>query len=317
MESDGKPSRSEWDRAPRPPTVAPAGRSGDNTRRPHDQDSRIGPGRWIPVDLDQPAAGLVAVLGLKGPCGREELIGALWGGRAISTSRFANLLAEVRAVVGRERLVQGADGRYRLHGVAIDADRFADLVQRACAQSPDTPGEPAADRALEQLEEAMELLDGPVLDGGERRFWQWLDDEYHRRFEIEHLVVSAGLRAAVLAMGAHQPQRARWACERCLAAVPHEERLVATLAEIHLAQGRRRHAAELVAAWEQAVRRLGLGEPPPGRGVCSWTRHDEADRPGMPTAEPDPGGDRRVARARRDQKLWEPTGTAVTTTLAR
>jgi hypothetical protein len=46
--------------------------------------------------------------------------------------------------------------------------------------------------------------------------------------------------------------------------VPHDEQLITTLAGIHLVQGRRGAAAELVAGWEQAVRRLGLGEPSPG-----------------------------------------------------
>lgn len=218
-------------------------------------------GFGAPLTSQQQA--LVAMLGLRGPCGRDQLIDRLWGGRAVSTSRFANLLADVRAVIGRDRLVQNPDGRYELLDVLVDVERFSDLVQRAdvSSESPDDPGVQAA---LDQLELAIGLIEGPILDSGDRRFWGWVDDGYHRRYEIEQLVVSAGLRAAVLALGVHQPQRARWACERCLSAVAHDERLVATLAQIHLVQGRHGAAAELVAGWEQAVRRLGLGEPSPG-----------------------------------------------------
>jgi len=207
---------------------------------------------------------MVAMLGLHGPCGRDHLIDAVWGGRAISDSRFANLLAEIRAAIGRHRLVQNPDGRYELLDVAVDVERFTDLVEPALASSVPALDDPGVQDALDRLELAIGLIDGPILESGRRRFWGWLDDGYHRRYEIEQQVVSAGLRAAVLALGAHQPQRARWACERCLVAVPHDERLVTTLAEIHLVQGRQGAAADLVAGWEQAVRRLGLGEPPSG-----------------------------------------------------
>lgn len=213
-----------------------------------------------PVMTSQQQA-MVAMLGLHGPCDRDHLINAMWGGRAISDSRFANLLAEVRAAIGRHRLVQNPDGRYELLDVAVDVARFTDLVEPALAASVPALDDPGVQDALDRLELAIGLIDGPVLESGRRRFWGWLDDGYHRRYEIEQLVVSAGLRAAVLALAAHQAQRARWACERCLVAVPHDERLVTTLAEIHLAQGRQGAAADLVAGWEQAVRRLGLGEP--------------------------------------------------------
>ncbi len=218
----------------------------------------------FPVAMTSQQQALVAMLGLHGPSSRDQMIDALWGGRAISVSRFANLLADVRAVVGRERLVQTPDGRYELLDVGTDVERFADLLEQSTTPSSASLDVAEAQRALEGLEEAIGLIDGPILDSGRRRFWSWIDDDYHRRYDIERMVVSAGLRATALALGAHQPQRARWACERCLAAVPHEEGLVATLAEIHLVQGRRRAAAELVAGWEQAVRRLGLGEPSPG-----------------------------------------------------
>lgn len=207
---------------------------------------------------------LVAMLGLHGPRRRDQLIDGLWGGRAISASRFANLLADIRGVIGRDRLVQNPDGRYELVGVLVDVDRFADLVDRAAMPPPGSSDDPGVQAALDQLEQAIGLIEGPVLDAGHRRFWSWLEDDYHRRHEIERLVVVAGLRAAVLALAVHQPQRARWACEQCLAGVPHDEKLVTTLAEIHLVQGRHGAAAEVVTGWEQAVRRFGLGEPSSG-----------------------------------------------------
>ncbi len=207
---------------------------------------------------------LVAMLGLLGPRTREQLIDGLWSGRAVSASRFANLLADIRGVIGRDRLVQNPDGRYELVDVLVDVERFAGLIDRAMGSSSGSSDDPGVQAALDQLEQAIALIDGPILDVGHRRFWSWLEDCYHRRYEVEHLVVSAGLRAAALALAAHQPQRARWACERCLVGVPHDEKLVMTLAEIHLVQGRQGAAAEVIAGWEQSVRRLGLGEPSSG-----------------------------------------------------
>lgn len=207
---------------------------------------------------------MVAMLGLHGPCSREQLIDGLWSGRAVSASRFANILADIRGAIGRGRLVQDRNGRYELIDVVVDVERFVELMERATVHSPGDLDHPGVQDALDRLEQAIGLIEGRILDTGHRRFWGWLDDGYHRRDEIERLVVSAGLRAAALALGEHQPQRARWACERCLVAVPHDERLVTTLVQIHLVQGRRGAAAELVAGWEQAVRRLGLGEPSPG-----------------------------------------------------
>ncbi len=205
---------------------------------------------------------LLAVLGLRGPRSREQLIEDIWAGRAISDSRFANLLAEVRAVIGRDRLQQDAAGRYALSGIVTDVARFSDLVGRVePATVADRYDAAVVDAELERLELALGLIEGPVLDGRHRRYWAWIDDAYPVRYQIEQMVVATGLRAAALALAAHQPQRARWACERCLLAVPNDEQLVATLAGIHLAQGRHRPAAELVAGWEQAVRKLGLGEP--------------------------------------------------------
>ncbi|MDH4277864.1 MAG: hypothetical protein OEW83_07250 [Acidimicrobiia bacterium] len=207
---------------------------------------------------------MVAMLGLHGPCSREQLIDGLWSGRAVSASRFANILADIRGAIGRRRLVQNRDGRYELIDVVVDVERFVELVEGATVPPPDAVDHPGAQDAVDRLEQAIGLIEGPILDTGHRRFWSWLDDGYHRRDEIERLVVSAGLRAAALALGEHQPQRARWACERCLVAVPHDERLVTTLVGIHLVQGRRAAAAELIAGWEQAVRRLGLCEPSSG-----------------------------------------------------
>lgn len=249
--------------------------AGDGSRMP--MVRMLGPAR---VDgfgdmMTSQQQALVAMLGLHGPRSRDQLIDGLWSGRAVSASRFANLLADIRAVIGRDRLVQKADGRYELVDVLVDVERFADLVDRAVVVSPHSSDDPGIQAALEQLEQAIGLIEGPILDSGHRRFWSWLEDDYHRRYEFERLVVSAGLRAAVLALVVHQPQRARSACERCLAGVPHDEKLVTTLAEIHLLQGRQGAAAEVIAGWEQAVRRLGLGEPSSGpRDLLVAGRHD-------------------------------------------
>lgn len=236
------------------------GRSGEPVIRVLGQVEVHGPG----LSMTSQQQAVVAMLGIRGPCSRDQLIDGIWAGRLVSESRFANLLAEIRATIGRGRLIQNPDGRYELLDVAVDAERFADLVEPVLAPSraPLDPSEVLD--ALDRLELAIGLIDGPVFESDHRRFWGWLDDGYSHRHELEQMVVAAGLRAAVLSLGIHQPQRARWACERCLVAVPHDERLVTTLAGIHLVQGRYGMAADLVAGWEQAVRRLGFGEPSPG-----------------------------------------------------
>jgi len=199
---------------------------------------------------------LITALACLGPQTRTSLIDLLWGGKAISASRFANLLSEVRSAVGRHRLIQDDQGRYQILETTTDLAMFADLVGGADV------GPLSSQKQSERLSEAIGLIRGRVFESDSGRSWRWLDNSYQLVSKAEELVVDGALRLIALAGAEHDWELATWACDQALTAVPHDDRLVAELAAIYLAKGRTVAAAELITRWEEARHRLGLGEPP-------------------------------------------------------
>ena len=196
----------------------------------------LGPVRMVglPIAMTPQQLALVALLWLYGPLHREQIIERLWGGRAVSASRFANLLTEVRAAIGHERLIRTNDGRYELVDVRTDVDLLEAAVGDVFPPSSRWSNVAVVGDGPERLEQALELVDGPILQPPGRRFWAWLENSHGHRSEIEELVVAAGLRAAAILLADRHLARARWVCDRCLTVVPHDERLLSTRHDIDL-----------------------------------------------------------------------------------
>ena len=114
---------------------------------------------------------LLTLLAVLGPQTRERLIDRIWNGRAVSSSRFANLITEIRGVVGKQRLtLRQADGCYQLNGVSCDYQQFEDLLSITSDEHADS-GNAAS------LTQALCLVRGQLFEHRNSRYWHWLDDE--------------------------------------------------------------------------------------------------------------------------------------------
>ena len=204
-------------------------------------------------DLTSQQLSILTYLACHGPSTRDTLIDSLWDGQVISESRFPNLLAEVRARVGRNHLPEARSGRYTLSGVATDLARFERGVRVAAKQ--------ADAQAVVTLREIMALVRGMPLSPPGRRFWSWVGDETHMAARVEALVADTAARLARLEQAASNLDRAVWACEQGLLASPTDETLVITLTEVYLALGKPGLAHRVVDNWEDKISRMDCGEP--------------------------------------------------------
>jgi len=207
---------------------------------------------------------LVAYLACVGPSGRERIVDALWDGRPVSGRRFANLLSEVRAALGREHVPDAVGGRYRLVGIDTDLDHFERLVapsgrmRRERAPAPTTEVEAAEVQALEA---ALALVRGTALCPPGGRHWAWLDQYPELTARTEAAVAEVACRLAALHRAGGDLERARRACERGLACSPLDRSLVTALEAVYLDQGRPGVARRLVRSWQARMARLD-GVPP-------------------------------------------------------
>lgn len=203
---------------------------------------------------------LVTFLRCCGPATRTAITDALWDGRPISARRVANLIAEVRAAIGRSRLPEQLDGRYQLNGIDTDADRFHRLVVAASeAASGDDPA-----RLAVAATAAGDLLRGVPFAVGAGHHWTWLEHRPGLVAEVEATVSAGVAQLAGLALATGNPRLAGTVLEAGLLACPWEEDLVVMLAEVYLNQRRPGLACRLIDGWESRVRRLGFGEPSTG-----------------------------------------------------
>lgn len=188
---------------------------------------------------------LVCFLALRGGSSRDTIIEALWGGRAISDSRFLNLITETRAVVGACRLPPADGGRYSLEGVTIDSELLMEAAQLAgqARRADDRQGE------SRWLRRGLSLIAGPLLRPPGRRYWTWLDDAYDVVACLESSIVAQAIRLADLALAAGDGhgdvETAEWAYRRCLVAVPHNHEVAGSLAMLYRRTDRRSAAASL------------------------------------------------------------------------
>lgn len=195
---------------------------------------------------------LLAFLACRSSADRAAIVNALWDGQAISQSRFPNLLAEVRARIGRHHLPAAVGGRYRLAGIDTDLTRF------------EVAAEAAAAGQYEDLQVALDLVRGPPLTAPGGRYWSWIEDRTDLSTEIETMITDAANGLAVQLRSRGDLDGAARACRQGLMACPFDENLVVLLTRLHLEAGRVNSARRLVEGWEAKVRRLDCGEPSAG-----------------------------------------------------
>ncbi len=159
---------------------------------------------------------LVALLALRGPLTRDQIVDALWDGRQISTSRFANFVTEVRGVLGRDRLVHQTDGRYRLVEVDVDIEAL-----------------PALTGDINELVTALSSITGEVLGRSGSKYWRWLDDDFHHQLRVQQKVIDLAKSMCDRAEETERVDQARWACEMGLRAVPGHEGLSRRLVALY------------------------------------------------------------------------------------
>lgn len=194
---------------------------------------------------------LIAFLCLNPAASRAAIVEALWNGRAISDSRFLNVVAETRAAVGSDRLPHCVDGRYRVTGFVLDAD----LLTAANAEALRARQEGDDRREAEALTRSLAMIDDEVMTSPGGRYWTWLDDAYDLMARLDSVIIAITERLMELVMDNPEfgdEATAEWACLQCLTALPHRHEAVDALLAIYRGSGRQ-HA---VAALERRRTRL-------------------------------------------------------------
>ncbi len=208
---------------------------------------------------------LITYLACVGPARRETLVDAVWGGRPISAARFANLLSQVRAGIGREHLPVSATNHYRLVGLPTDLDLLSALAADAqrglsgCSHHP----ERSSEAEIAALEAALGLVRGPVFDVAGERSWWWLDGHPEVVAQAEAAVGQVANRLVALLWRRGDLDRARDVCGRALSWSPLDRDLIMALEGLHRAQGRPGAAHRLIERWRVQVERLTGEDPMP------------------------------------------------------
>lgn len=192
---------------------------------------------------------LLAFLAASPGVHREAVIDALWDGRAVSDSRFLNLMSETRRRVGRRYLPEASSGHYRLADADIDVDRFRRY--RAAAASAADDG-----TAMAALQRALGLVRGEPLGTPGGRYWNWASERIHQVAEITSDVVDVGTELGARAVACEDAALAIWAYRQTLRASPFDERLFTELMGVHRSIGQLGMARRLREIWEANARRL-------------------------------------------------------------
>ncbi|MFV0259581.1 MAG: hypothetical protein ACK5PP_14190, partial [Acidimicrobiales bacterium] len=211
----------------------------------------------LDTELTSQQLSLLTFLACRGPAGKAVIVDALWDGQVISRSRFPNLLAELRARVGRHRIPEAVNGRYQVAEVDTDLAHFERLA------APGADGDGADDDAevRRRLRAALDLVRGAPLTVPGPRFWTWVDDHTHFATGLEALVADVAARLARSARRAGDTEAAVWACRRGLEAAAMDQTLVSMLTELYVELGHHGSARRLVEGWEERISRLDCGEP--------------------------------------------------------
>lgn len=189
---------------------------------------------------------LLTFLACGGTAGRDAIVDALWDGRAVSTGRFSNLLAETRSRIGRHHLPDAVNGRYRLVGVTTDLDRFESLL-----------GDASVERSSDgSVDQALAIVRGLPFTSPSGRHWAWLDARPEQLHRAELVVTETLQDLAERYRAAGRPDRARQTLEAGLLAAPLDEDLTASLVDVLVELGMFTAARRLVSGWEQQMARL-------------------------------------------------------------
>lgn len=212
-------------------------------------------GSELPLTSQQLA--VVAYLACVGPARRESLIEAIWDGQRISDGRVANLVSDVRRVLGRRHFPEMVDHRYRVVDLATDLD----LLDSVAGRGPNRNACSLGRSELAALEAAVGLVSGPVFATPPDRSWRWLDAHPEVVANAEASVGQVAHRLVTALAARGDLDRAREVCQRALGWCPLDRDLVLALEGLHRAQGRPAAAHRLVTRWRVQVERL-TGEDP-------------------------------------------------------
>jgi DNA-binding SARP family transcriptional activator len=210
----------------------------------------LGPVELVGADgrLTSQQLSLVAFLACAGPADASSLIEAVWGGKAVSERRLANVLAEIRASIGRVHLPEPQAGRYRLHGITTDLDELSDALS-AVEAGPDRD-------AIDKAEAVLAAVGGLPLTTPRSRYWAWVDQRVELVAKAEIAVSAAAMVVAGHLLDLGQLDRSEQVCIAGLRACPLDEDLVDLLAEVYRAGGKPGTARRLLHRWEASVVRL-------------------------------------------------------------
>lgn len=150
-----------------------------------------------------------------GSATEDQLIDAIWNGRAIERTTVWNRISKARAALGRHLPArdQGSNTIRLAAGVITDLDIFETLTARAIHVS-------SAD-AIELLTRAMSLIDGVPFDAVG---YDWAHEHQHHARACE-LIESGALRLVDIALDHDDPATARLAISQGLRALRINEPL--------------------------------------------------------------------------------------------
>ena len=199
---------------------------------------------------------VVYVAAVGGEASPSKVRDAVWHGRAVSDSRFTNVIGNMRAALGAE-IVPGrpARDRTRQDGVAplrllhttTDLDVFRALVARA--------GTLPSSEALPMLLEALELVTGEPFDD---IACEW-PNIAQLRWQASQSVEDAVVHAVDLAFAADDLVSARRAVSRGLVGLPGNEMLYRARMRIEAHAGNHAGVRSIYAELVSVLQDLGGG----------------------------------------------------------
>jgi len=196
---------------------------------------------------------LVTYLSCNGPSTREQIIEAIWDGQRISNSRFSNLLAESRKIVGRNVIPEADKGKY---SVSIQENDYQEFI-RTTATEFETPQD-----QLEAFSKALTKIYGQPFTIPQTRYWTWVGDNSLWSSQAECYIADIASQAVELATELSNVKMAQSICEMGLVASPLDMALIGAKAELLVSQNQYHLAKKLVEEWEYKISKLDCGDPP-------------------------------------------------------